>query len=234
MDIDVYCDEAYLDLLCSEQPKGNFLVIGSVWLPTERRADVKKAIHELRDKHRVGPEFKWRRVSRPRLDFYLDLVKLFFDYDDLVRFRCIAADRNKIKDLHLQNYDQEMGFYKFYYQMLHGWIRDFNSYAMFCDLKRNRVRDRLDTLRTSLGEANLASRIKNVQAIKSEESVLIQMTDVFTGAVAARMNSRLVVGGVKEQIVVAIEESLGRPIGHFSEGERKFNVTVIDDLEGGW
>ena len=42
------------------------------------------------------------------MEFYRALAELFFAYGDDVRFRCIAADRTKVKGLHLRDYDQEL------------------------------------------------------------------------------------------------------------------------------
>ena len=63
MRFDVYCDECRPDLLSSQQPPARYMVIGSLWLRTEDREAFKVAIHELRDKHKVGGEIKWQKVS---------------------------------------------------------------------------------------------------------------------------------------------------------------------------
>lgn len=76
-------------------------------------------------------------MSPNRRDFYVELIDLFFAYGDNLRFRCIAVDRTQL-NLALHDNDGELGFYKFYYQLLHHWILDFNSYRIFCDVKSNR------------------------------------------------------------------------------------------------
>ena len=37
MKFDVYCDESRPDLLGSDHPQGQFMVIGGLWLPTSER-----------------------------------------------------------------------------------------------------------------------------------------------------------------------------------------------------
>lgn len=66
MNFDVYCDECRPDLLSSQHPAARYMVIGSLWLRTVDRAAFKAAIHELRDQHHVGGEFKWQKVSPSR------------------------------------------------------------------------------------------------------------------------------------------------------------------------
>jgi len=233
MKFDVYCDESRPDLFASDSPQAQFMVIGSLWLPTESREEVKKAIHALRDKHKIGGEFKWQKVSPSRERFYQELVNYFLDLGDRLRFRCIAVDRAKVNLVHYHDSDQELGFYKFYYQMLRHWLDDFNEYAVFCDCKRNRDPQRLRVLRRCLDASILSSRVSCVQAVSSRESVLIQLADVLTGIACARLNQSLRAGSAKERLVQCFEDRLGHVIRHTFKAEQKYNVFVIN-LQGGW
>jgi hypothetical protein len=233
MDFEVYCDESRPDVFSSHQNDARHLVLGSLWLPSEARMQMKQAIHDLRDKHKIGGEFKWRKVTPSRRDFYMELISWFMSMEDQLRFRCIAVDRSRLNLKLYHNDDQELGFYKFYYQMLHHWILDFNRYAIFCDLKQNHESDRLHVLQQCLGSSNLSSSIETVQAIRSRESVLLQLTDVLTGIASARLNNILTPNTVKNELVSELEKHLGQPIRHTLRSEHKFNVFVIN-LMGGW
>jgi hypothetical protein len=233
MKFDVYCDESRPDLFCSKAPSATYLVIGSLWSHREARDKLKAEIHALRDKYKVGGEFKWQKVSPSRLEFYNGLVSLFFGEGDRLRFRCIAVDRTKVDLLKYHQDDQELGFYKFYYQLLHHWILDFNEYAIFCDFKRNRDMRRLAVLQKCVASSNLSASLSSVQATRSDESVLIQLADVLVGAASSKLNGSLAAGSAKHQLVEYIESKLGRPIAATAKGESKFNVFVIDP-KGGW
>jgi hypothetical protein len=163
----------------------------------------------------------------------MELVSWFMAMGDRLRFRCIAIDHSQVNLNLYHNDDQELGFYKFYYQMLHHWILDFNCYSIFCDFKRNREPGRLHVLQRCLGYSNLSSSIERVQAIRSRESVLLQLTDVLTGIASARLNNILTPTKAKFDLVRELEAKLGRQIRHTLRGEQKFNVFVID-LAGGW
>lgn len=233
MNFDVYCDESRPDLLGSNKPQGKFMVIGGLWLPSPEREAFKSEIHALRDLHRIGGEFKWQKVSPSKVTFYEQLVEWFQGKGDQLRFRCIAVDHRQV-DLHMHHDgDQELGFYKFYYQLLHRWILDFNEYAVFVDFKRNRRRDRLQVLRRCLDYSNLTSNVENVQAVRSEESVLIQLADVLTGMAAYRLNSCVRPGSAKERVLAHYEALQGHRLGPTFKSEQKFNVFRID-LAGGW
>lgn len=233
MKFDVYCDESRPDLFASGNPQAQFMVIGSLWLPTDSRGEIKEAIHALRNKYKIGGEFKWQKVSPSRELFYQELVSYFLDLGDRLRFRCIAVDHAKVNLVHYHANDQELGFYKFYYQMLRHWLDDFNEYAIFCDCKRNRDPQRLKVLQNCLDASILSSTVSCVQAVRSDESVLIQLADVLTGIASARLNQSLLVGSAKERLVQHFEDRLGHPVRHTYKAEQKYNVFVIN-LQGGW
>lgn len=233
MKFDVYCDECYPDVLGSGNPPVKYMAIGSLWFPLEFRERYKAKIHELRDHHRIGPEFKWNKVSPSKEAFYVDLVKWYLSEGDDLRFRCILVGHQQVDLERHHDDDQELGFYKFYYQLLHHWINECNDYAVFCDFKSNRKRDRLHTLRKCLSNANLFASVSEVQAVRSEESVLIQLVDVLSGAVAAKANDRLSAGSAKWHVVEALESGIGHPIRATARSEQKFNVFKIN-LGGGW
>ncbi len=233
MRFEVYCDESNPDVFASTRSSARFLVIGSLWLPAKLRDSCKAEIHALRDRHRIGGELKWNKVSPSREAAYCDLVRWFFDQGDDLRFRCITVDREQV-DLKLYHQgDQELGFYKFYYQLLHHWILDFNEYSIFTDFKVNRQRDRLAVLRQCLDAANLSSVVRQVQAVRSEESVLIQLADVLTGTVAARLNTKQISSPAKGVVVRELESRIGHRLRPTSRTEQKFNHFQID-LRGGW
>jgi hypothetical protein len=200
-------------------------------LQTCNREQFKKEIHYLRDKHKIGGEFKWKKISPSKLDFYSELIDWFFNKGDELRFRSIIINKDHVNLKQYHDNDHEMGFYKFYYQLLHHWIYDNNSYNIFCDYKSNRRCDRWEVLQNCLNNANLFSLISNVQAVRSEESVLIQLVDVLIGIVSAKFNSDA--KGAKSKLIIHSEKNLGHTIIPTSRSESKFNIFKII-LEGGW
>ncbi len=233
MKIDVYCDEAYPDLLSSKKPQVRYMLLGSLWLQYKNRNEFKEAIHNLRDQYLIGGEFKWRKVSPSKIKFYKSLVSWFCDQKENLRFRCIAIDYSQVNLMRFHDNDQELGFYKFYYQMLHHWIHDFNEYAFFCDFKSNRKRDRLHVLKRCLEYANLSSTIQTVQAVRSRESVLMQLTDVLMGIASARLNQNSNQSPAKLELVDHLETLLDQKLASTPLHEKKFNVFKMN-LSGGW
>jgi hypothetical protein len=232
MKFEVYCDESNPDVLTSANPRARYLMIGSLWLPEELRDEVKSRIRALRQRHQAWGEIKWTKVAPNRKDFYVELIDLFVSYGDRLRFRCIAVDRSQL-NLALHDNDGELGFYKFYYQLLHHWILDFNFYRIFCDIKNNRDPKRLPVLTQCLSRANLTSSIGSVQSLPSHEVALIQLCDLLLGAASSRINKTLREGTAKAAVVNRLESALGCPLAPTRKSAEKFNVFKIW-LHGGW
>lgn len=232
MNFEIYCDESHGDLLASKNPKARFLVIGGLWIEANERQRLKDDIHKLRSSHRIRGEFKWNKVSAPDLRFYEELLELFISHGNRLRFRCIAVDPSKVNLEKYHNGDAELGFFKFYYQMLHRWINENNDYKVFCDYKKNSEK-KMHALKLFLRRANLLSNIELVQSVHSNESVLIQFADVLTGMAAAKLNGPFEYSSPKGRLIMHFESQLGVRIEHHNSPNTKFNVFVINP-GGGW
>ena len=102
MEFEVYCDEAHPDLFTSQNPKAQYLMIGSLWLPASLREEVKSKVKALRHEHNAWGEIKWTKVSPSQLPFYLELIEMFIsarDFDEsVIEIRCnrqLEAVRSK-------------------------------------------------------------------------------------------------------------------------------------------
>lgn len=231
MDFEVYCDESHGDLLASQNRQVKFLVIGGLWISAVQRRNLKASIHALREKHKIGGEFKWHKVSARDLQFYSELIDLFIHKGDQVRFRCIVVDPLKVDLEKYHDGDSELGFFKFYYQLLTHWIGSGNNYKVFCDYKVKTAK-RLQRLALYLNREHQYSIIQPVQAIHSSESVLIQLADVLTGLAAARLNEAFDSSSPKGKLVAYLEEKLGSKIEPTYRSETKFNVFAIEPSGG--
>ncbi len=235
MKFEVYCDESHPDVFSSSSPaKGKFLMIGSLWLPADLRPVLKKQIGSLKKEFAFSHEIKWHKVHASREEFYQSLINLFLSHGELLRFRCIAVESGKIDLVNFHNNDQELGFFKFYYQVLQHWILAFNKYVVFCDAKTNRDGGRFQTLQKVLRNANLSSDILSVQALPSHEVLLLQLTDFLLGMASSRLNESVEKGSIKDRLIEYLEKRLDRQrLEPTSKSEQKFNIFKIH-LEGGW
>lgn len=232
MNFEIYCDESGVEAMSSTHAH-HYSAIGGIWMPKQFRDEFKETFKEIKDAHKIRGELKWQKVSPSYLSVYKDVLDFFFGCEHL-RFRTILIESSKVDHMKYNNKDAELGFYKFYYQLLHHWIFDFNNYEIFVDLKSARERTRLNNLKSVLENSNLTSRIPNLQALPSDQSPGIQLADILTGMTLAKFNKEITSQEGKQLLINYTESNfLDGPIKATSKWEEKFNVFRID-LRGGW
>lgn len=223
MKYEVYCDESRQEYFSRPiyEIENKFVMIGGIWIKAEERELIKSHIKDIRAKHNLFGEFKWNRVSPSKINFYKDIIQLFFHQE--IRFRCLVLPAEKLDRVEYHGDDAELMFYKFYYLMLHHWIYDSNSYSIFVDQKTNAQSNRINELRRILRNANLFATVEDVQALPSNEVDLLQLADILIGAVGHHFNAD---GNseAKKSIIELIEFNIGHKIQPTSKNVNKFNI----------
>lgn len=238
MKIEIYCDESRHDLLDNPDiinENNRYTVIGGIWLDSRIREYLKNDIKSLQRKYNTFGEVKWNNVSDSRYDFYKSLIHLFFNYGLELRFRSIVIDALSVDINTYHDSDAELGFYKFYYQLLYHWVNPNNNYYIYTDYKQNRKNNRILELKEIINRAKHCSCIKHIQAINSKESLILQIADVIMGAVGYKYNFGYSgKSNAKNNIVRLIEEKIGKPITNTNKNEKKFNIFEIQLDSGGF
>jgi hypothetical protein len=173
---------------------------------------------------------KWSKVSASRLEDYKKLVEFFFA-EAVLRFRVIVVDQHKLDFGKYHQGDRELGFYKFYYELLHQWLEGGNEYLVLLDFKQNedpgRYRDLRRVLSNKLrGEAS----IRDLTVIDSGETPLAQLCDLLTGAVAAEWCGSAPPGSPKQNLISHLLRCRGLRFSRVSSSSpapSKFNVFEI-------
>ncbi|MBJ6362165.1 DUF3800 domain-containing protein [Paenibacillus sp. GCM10012307] len=224
--IEVYCDESRPELLYKKkETTARYMVIGGVWISYLFREDLKANIKKLKERYNYKNEIKWKNVSPSMIDFYLELIDLFFKFD-AIRFRCIVVDCEKVDLDKFHDSDSELGFYKFYYQLLKHWIDEREKYWIYLDYKKNKLPDRLHQLESVL-EKTVPGKVQEIQAINSRDSLMIQLADVLIGAVGYKFHN-CNTSKAKLKIIERLETYIEDEIQSTFKSERKFNVFKIN------
>jgi hypothetical protein len=222
----VYCDESRHD----GGPNCHFMAIGSLWVPRLRKVELTKEVRQLFRRLDLGSEVKWSKVSRQRIDAYKQIVDLFFSDPDL-RFRVIVVDQKRF-DPAFHNGDRELGFYRFYHELLVKWLEVGNEYLILLDFKQNQNAHHYHDLRTALTlrlQGN--ARILDLTVIDSQETPLAQVCDLLTGAIAAMWCDVFEAGTAKEELARHITRWRDVPsmtTASSSPQLSKFNVFQIE------
>lgn len=185
----------YADESC--QNNHRYMVLGGVIVEIDELQQIKKPLLEVRNTHKIYAEMKWEKVSKSKLPAYIDYVNCFFDQaaSEVIHFHSITIDMHQIKHNKYNFGDRELGFQKFYYQLLIKFGRYYNgSSPYYCYLHQRNTKSSLDSFRDILNNG-ISSRwgindqpYRRVQHICSKKIELLQLNDILLGCVAARTN----------------------------------------------
>lgn len=222
----IYCDESSIE----EDKKLPYMVIGALIIPRNKKPEFIKKYKQILTKHKFN-EIKWSKLSQISLPVVKNLVDLFFK-TYYASYHCIVVDKTRLNLALFHEDDKELAFYKFYYILLKNKLYSNSKYYIYLDKKPVKVKNRVGVLKGFLTAFVKSSRdncvIKHLQEYPSTENKLIQLADLFTGAVASKYNHKIKgKNEAKKDLIKYIEKArrkrLDRPSAY---SENKFNVFV--------
>jgi len=213
----VYCDES-----CHiEHDHKPYMFLGSVSCAYNQVRRHTERINELKDKHKFNAEIKWTNVSKSKLRFYVELTDYFFDTD--LKFRTVGVDKSKINyEAHGKTYDEF--YYTMYYYLLNKVDPAYN-YNVYLDIKdslsANKVNKLEEILNTKFGV------FRNIQNIRSHESILMQLADFIIGAISYHHNNMEKNNIAKVMIIKKIMQHSGESLKR-TNYSNKLNLFFIE------
>ncbi len=224
-EINIYCDES-----CHLENDGiQVMVLGGLSCPKSLVKTISEQIRQLKSSHGLPNHFevKWTKVSPAKLDFYLDLVALFFNAQDL-EFRALIVKDKSSLDHGNFNQTHDDWYYKMYFSMLKVLIDpQSHSYNIYLDYKDTQGGRKVKKLHDVLSNANYdfsRELINKIQLIRSDESELLPLADLLIGAVAYA-NRGLSSSQAKVSVVEKVRECSGYNLLHSTLlRERKMNL----------
>lgn len=186
MRYNIYCDEASTTV-------ARYMLIGGLWVPWDVEPTIRASLAGVRARHGLGAEMKWTKVSQRMLQAYQDFVDVFFNIGQ-VSFKCIVLDTHILDYKSYHKGDEELGFYKFYYQLISRNLQPGNLYWLYTDERKNRKPYRLAVLKLTVNrwwkkQAGVEP-LRNVEARRSHDEDLIQLADVLLGALGYAWNEQ--------------------------------------------
>lgn len=214
-----YCDES-THIEHDGQP---YMLLAYISTPYNQLSRHNGAIRDFKIKHHYRGEMKWGSVSKSQYPFYNDIIEYFFMTD--LQFRAIIIDKSQLKHSDFEQTHDD--FYdKMYFQLLSKKIFPDCFYNIYIDIKDTHSYKKARSLKTYLERDY--QNIRNLQAIQSYESELMQMADVLMGAINYKLRGLNKVTS-KNNLIEKIEKHCGKPISQPSaKGETKFNKFFID------
>lgn len=213
-----YCDES-CHLQNDHQP---FMLIAYVSSAYNQVKIHHENIRNIKKKHGFHNEIKWSSVSKSKYPFYADLVDYFFSND--LHFRAVVVDKAAINLQAGTTFDDF--YYKMYWQLIYHKINMESNYNIYLDIKdtlsAGKVRKLKDILQIDF------SSIKTLQNIRSDESLLIQLTDLLMGAISYHLRGLNTVIA-KTKLIEKIQHHTKQPLTQSTyKSYHKFNLFFID------
>jgi hypothetical protein len=221
----VYCDESRHD----GHARNPYMAIGSLWMPRNERDQLSHLLRDCFREQGLGAEVKWSKVSRLKLEAYKRLIDFFFEMPGL-QFRTIVVDQAKLDFEKFHGADRELGFYKFYYEMLWHWFEPNNEYLILLDFIQNKEAHRFTELRKVLeNKLKGCAWISDLTVIDSHRTPLGQLVDLLTGAVAAAWCGNLPHESPKRELIEYLASRRGGSLLEVSPSpeHEKFNLFKI-------
>lgn len=175
----LYCDEsAHL-----ENDHMKYMLLSHVSCAYNQVKMHTNFIKALKKKHNFYAEIKWSNLSESQYSFYKELIEYFFSTD--IRFRAIIVDKERVQTGGYYA-DFDTFYYKMYYQLLNYDKKSDYAYNVYLDIKDDLSAYKVNKLKEILNTKYGVFR--NVQNIRSHESLLLQLTDVIMGAISYNLN----------------------------------------------
>ena len=190
----------------------------------------------MKAEHGLKPslEAKWTKISPAKAGFYLALINLYLA-DDRLRFRSIVVPNKKTFSHGTFSQSHDDWHNSMYFTMLRAVIKDESQYRFYFGVRDTRGGPRIRRLRRLLANNRRCfdhESTLRVQQVRSQESELLQLTDILTGALAYA-NRNLTGSQAKLAVVERLRSQLGSNILNQTSAvtANKFNLLVWQGQE---
>ena len=228
--INVYCDESFH----LEHDEHKAMALGAIWCPKDKIKEINHQIQEIKSKYNISKtsEVKWTKISPCNLNLYLELVDYFFDNNDLHFRTLVVPDKSKLNhSKYNQTHDQ--WYHKMYFELLKIIFKKSSSYFVYIDIKDTHSGENIKKLQDVC--SNTAYDINNqvlihIQPIRSDEVQLMQVVDIFTGAMGYRHNNTDLNESISPAKVAVVNKIINRSgstlLKSSLPSEQKFNFFI--------
>lgn len=230
--INVYCDES-----CHLENDGQTAMsLGAVWCERKYVPIVAERIRAIKVKHHLSPHFevKWTKVSPAKLEFYKELIQFFFNEPTLHFRGVVIPDKAKLRHEKFGQ-DHNVFYYKMFFLLLKVVFEPRSQYALYFDIKDSKSQKMIKELHQYLCNSQYdfnQAVIQKVQHIRSHESEIMMLTDLFIGALSY-LHRGLEGSSAKNQLIQLIRELSGYQLDQNTLlREDKFNLFIWQAVEG--
>jgi len=177
------------------------MVLGGLIIDAAEVNGFNDTMKKFRDEQNMHAELKWQKVTNQKLKQYKRFIEYFFALvnTDMLHFHSLIIDNNKVDHRKFNRNDHEVGFYKFYYQLLLHcfgklyWREDEEDrFITYFDERTSSysLSDLKDILNRGMRKKFPKSKnpFVSIEPLDSKSTDLIQIADIILGAIGFQKN----------------------------------------------
>ena len=226
MDYKIFCDESNHLL----NDTSNLMVNGAILVPEKKVKTYNCYIKYLRHKYNYYYEIKWVKLFSHNFEFYKELIDFFLKSEMQLKATLVLNKNNNRHNAY--GYDHNDFYYIAFYYTLRDFIskNNFSNFKIYLDYKDTRGGDKIKLLKETLKTQGLKTNNINVYIINSKESQILQLCDLFIGAIGYKNREDIPkTSKIKNKIIDYLLEK-GLYLHFTSRKETKFNIFKWDLL----
>lgn len=203
------------------------MVLGFVKCRTEKKVEIARSLRALKRQHglRHNFELKWGQVSNSRIQYFLDVVDLFFNEPSL-SFRAVVAKKEGLNHSAFQQSHDDW-YYKIAYRLLLPAVKEAEVCDVFFDRRDTDEASKIENLNRILSNSIPTSRDVRTGVripVDSRQVELLQLADLLIGAISY-VNRGLASSPARIQLVEHIQQKSGLTLKSTTGlGIHKFNL----------
>lgn len=223
----IFCDESnHLEYKENKTLSSNVMVLGAICINENESINFSKHLKFLKHKYNYKNEIKWTKLFSSKHDFYDELISSFFN-NTALKFRAILVDNKQNLNHKIYNEgDADQFYYKAYFYVLKELLTNCEKAKIYLDYKDNKCGEKMKKLSHILEATFHKQKELSINTIRSDESHIIQLTDMFVGAIGYKARTDIEHKSyIKNHIIKSIENFTSY---NLSKGtppwEDKFNI----------
>jgi len=187
------------------------MVIGGLIISAVDAREFNETMKKYRVEQKMFSELKWTKITNQKLEQYKRFIEYFFALNntDVIHFHSIIIDNHQVDHKKFSRGDKELGFYKFYYQLLlhcfgKPYYREDEDVRFIVHLDYRNTTYKLGTLKTVLNNGikrkygAITSPFVSIEPGDSKLSDLIQLNDILVGAIGFEKNGYELLAGSRD------------------------------------
>ena len=217
----LFCDES-----CHLEKHPEIMVLGAICCSEQEVIAINKKIKEIRYRHSYKTELKWTKLHAKQINFYKEVINLFFQSDGLKFKATVVSNKNLLNHQEFNQGSHNNFYYKMFFYTLRDFLKPNNRYKIYLDYMDTQGKEKTKKLMQVFENSHYQQIDCKAYIIRSYESQIIQLCDLFIGALSYANRKDIEHNSlIKNEIINYLSLKLCRSLASgTAPWEEKFNI----------